>query len=113
MTAVNRDGRPSAYSNYGRGKVSLAAPGGDPDGGARGAIVSDWPGGQYAALAGTSMAAAHVTGAVAVAAALHPDWDSDRLADLLASTAAAACPPGPVGCGDRQYYGAGTLALPH
>ncbi|MER6401352.1 S8 family serine peptidase [Kitasatospora sp. NPDC001603] len=113
VTAVNRDGHPSAYSNFGRGKVSLAAPGGDPDGGPQGAVVSDWPGGQYAALAGTSMAAAHVTGAVAVAAALHPDWDSDRLATLLATTAAAACPPGPYACGDRQYYGAGTLALPH
>ncbi|MEV7025922.1 S8 family serine peptidase, partial [Kitasatospora sp. NPDC093558] len=31
VTAVNRDGRPSSYSNYGRGRVSLAAPGGDPD----------------------------------------------------------------------------------
>ncbi|MFB7616927.1 S8 family serine peptidase [Kitasatospora sp. NPDC056181] len=113
VTAVDRDGGPSAYSNYGRGKVSLAAPGGDPDAGAHGAIVSDWPGGQYAALAGTSMSAAHVTGAVAVAAALHPDWGSDQLASLLAATAAAACPPGPLGCGDRQYYGAGLLALPH
>ncbi|MCG6497577.1 S8 family serine peptidase [Kitasatospora sp. A2-31] len=113
VTALNRDGHPSAYSNYGRGRVSLAAPGGDPDGGPQGAIVSDWPGGQYAALAGTSMAAAHVTGAVAVAAALHPDWGSDRLAELLATTAAASCPPGPQACGDRQYYGAGTLVLPH
>ncbi|MEE1781969.1 S8 family serine peptidase [Streptomyces sp. SP17BM10] len=112
VTAVNRDGRPASYSNYGRGKVSLAAPGGDPDGGPQGAIVSDWPGGQYAALAGTSMAAAHVTGAVAVAAALHPDYDAAGLAALLASTAEATCPPGPYACGDRQYFGAGLLALP-
>ncbi|MFJ9458622.1 S8 family serine peptidase [Kitasatospora sp. NPDC101447] len=112
VTAVDRDGHPSAYTNFGRGRVSLAAPGGDPDGGPQNAIVSDWPGGQYAALAGTSMAAAHVTGAVAVAAALHPDFDSDALAALLANTAAAGCPPGPYACGDRQYFGAGLLALP-
>ncbi|WP_316527354.1 S8 family serine peptidase [Kitasatospora brasiliensis] len=112
VTAVNRDGRPAGYSNHGRGRVSLAAPGGDPDGGAQGAIVSDWPQGQYAALAGTSMAAAHVTGAVAVAAALHPELGSGDLAALLAGTAAAGCPPGPHGCGDRQYFGAGLLVLP-
>ncbi|MFF7995841.1 S8 family serine peptidase [Kitasatospora xanthocidica] len=112
VTAVNRDGHPSAYSNYGRGRVSLAAPGGDPDGGPQNAVVSDWPGGQYAALAGTSMAAAHVTGAVAVAAALHPDYGSAALAALLASTAAAGCQGGPYACGDRQYFGAGLLALP-
>ncbi|MBV2151691.1 S8 family serine peptidase [Kitasatospora sp. SUK 42] len=112
VTAVNRDGRPSAYSNYGRGRVSLAAPGGDPDGGVQGAIVSDWPGGQYAALAGTSMAAAHVTGAVAVAAALHPDLGSDGLAGLLAGAASGACASGVRACGDRQYFGAGLLVVP-
>ncbi|GAB7180732.1 S8 family serine peptidase [Kitasatospora sp. Ki12] len=111
VTAVNRDGHPSGYSNYGRGRVSLAAPGGDPDGGSQNAVVSDWPGGQYAALAGTSMAAAHVTGAVAVAAALHPDYGSDALAALLASTAAAGCQGGPYGCGDRAYFGAGAVVV--
>ncbi|MFE4971947.1 S8 family serine peptidase [Kitasatospora sp. NPDC056651] len=112
VTAVGRDGRPAGYSNHGRGRVSLAAPGGVPDGGPQGAIVSDWPEGQYAALAGTSMAAAHVTGAVAVAAALHPELGSDGLAALLAATAAAGCAPGPHACGERQYFGAGLLTLP-
>ncbi|MEU7093632.1 S8 family serine peptidase [Kitasatospora aureofaciens] len=109
VTAVNRDGSPSSYTNYGRGRISLAAPGGDPDGGAEGAIVSDWPGGRFAALAGTSMSAAHVTGAVAVAAALHPDFGAAQLADLLARTA-AGCPVR--GCGDRGHFGVGLLVVP-
>ncbi|MFD9126654.1 S8 family serine peptidase [Kitasatospora sp. NPDC059571] len=112
VSAVDRSGEPAGYTNYGNGRVTLAAPGGDPDSGVAGAIVSDWPGGRYAALAGTSMAAAHVTGAVAVVAAEHPDWGPGRIADALTEAAAANCPLGPGGCADRRYYGAGVLALP-
>ncbi|QKW21843.1 S8 family serine peptidase [Kitasatospora sp. NA04385] len=113
VTAVDRDGLPSAYSNYGRGKVSIAAPGGDPDGGTQGAVVSDWPGGRYAALAGTSMSAAHVTGAVAVVAARHPDWGPGQITDALSRAAADTCVRTlPFGCQSRDYYGAGILTLP-
>ncbi|GAA2258292.1 MULTISPECIES: S8 family peptidase [Kitasatospora] len=110
--AVDRSGMPTGYSNYGHGRITLAAPGGDPDGGALGGIVSDWPGGRYAALAGTSMAAAHVTGAIAVAAAEHPDFGPDRTVALLILAAAANCPLGQGRCAERDYYGAGVLALP-
>ncbi|MGF1431480.1 S8 family serine peptidase [Kitasatospora sp. LaBMicrA B282] len=113
VSAVTRDGAIAAYSNYGAGRIALAAPGGDPDGGPSGAIVSDWPGGRYAALAGTSMSAAHVTGAIAVAAALHPGWGPAPLRDLLLAQAGANCPVGQGLCRDRRGYGAGIVALPH
>ncbi|WP_329580157.1 S8 family serine peptidase [Kitasatospora sp. NBC_01250] len=113
VSAVTRSGAVAAYSNYGEGRIALAAPGGDPDGGPDEAIVSDWPGGRYAALAGTSMSAAEVTGAIAVAAALHPGWGPERLHELLLSQAQANCPVGPGVCRDRATYGAGIVALPH
>ncbi|MCX4746519.1 S8 family serine peptidase [Kitasatospora sp. NBC_01287] len=113
VSAVTRTGAIAAYSNYGDGRIALAAPGGDPDGGPGEAIVSDWPGGKYAALAGTSMSAAHVTGAIAVAAALHPGWGPDRLRELLLAQAGANCLIGPGLCRERRGYGAGIVALPH
>ncbi|WP_344445433.1 S8 family peptidase, partial [Kitasatospora nipponensis] len=112
VAAVTRSGTVATYSNFGEGRISLAAPGGDPDGGPGEAIVSDWPGGRYAALAGTSMSAAHVTGAVAVAAAGHPGWGPEQLRDLLLGQARANCPTGPGLCRDRRLYGAGIVALP-
>ena len=51
-------------SNYGATSVDLAAPGVG--------ILSTVPGGGYASLSGTSMATAHVTGAVALCAAQSP-----------------------------------------
>ncbi len=113
VSAVTRNGAIASYSNVGDGRITLAAPGGDPDGGVREAIVSDWPGGRYAALAGTSMSAAHVTGAIAVAAAGHPGWGPDRLRALLLAQAQANCPVGPGLCRENRLYGAGIVALPH
>ncbi|MER8186174.1 S8 family serine peptidase [Kitasatospora sp. NPDC094015] len=115
VSAVDRRGLPAGYSNYGRGRISIAAPGGDPDSGAQGAVVSDWPGGTYAALAGTSMSAAHVTGAVAVTSAVHPDWGPQQVIDRLTGAAAAGCQRTAAVCSDpayREYYGAGVLVLP-
>ncbi|MEZ0069252.1 subtilisin family serine protease [Streptacidiphilus sp. MAP12-20] len=113
VSALVQDGSLAAYSNWGSGQVALAAPGGDPDGGMAQAVVSDWPGGRYAALAGTSMAAAHVSGVAAVEAARHPGVRGAALARLLEQQALPlGCPshkPGGKDCPGGAYYGYGLV----
>src|SRR4051794_33233436 len=73
--ALDRDGSRSAYSNIGTTAWSISAPGGTLDGDTAASCASDpqtilstylTEQGGYACLAGTSMAAPHVSGAVAV-----------------------------------------------
>lgn len=119
VTALDADGSLAGYSNWGSGQVELAAPGGDPDGGPGQAVVSDWPGGGYASLAGTSMAAANVSGVAALEAALHPGASSAELARLLETGAVPLdCPDhdpvhGGSGCPGGAYYGYGLAVAPH
>ena len=71
VAATGRDGRLASYSQYGAG-IDLAAPGGDTESetcNVRDCVVSTWSDGrrhQFAALAGTSMAAPHVSGVAAL-----------------------------------------------
>jgi hypothetical protein len=73
----NRDAR-AWFSNYGRSTVDLGAPGSS--------ILSTWPGASYRSLDGTSMAAPHVTGAVALAKAAFPTASGEGLKALLLRT---------------------------
>lgn len=64
VAAIDRKGDLAKFSNYGKTKVDVAAPGVD--------ILSTFMGGGYKVLSGTSMAAPHVTGLAALMIAAHP-----------------------------------------
>jgi subtilisin family serine protease len=76
-STTNRDAR-SWFSNYGLKSVDLGAPGSS--------ILSTWPGASYRYLDGTSMAAPHVSGAVALAKAAFPASSAEGLKALLLRT---------------------------
>jgi subtilisin family serine protease len=78
VAATSRSGRLIGISNRGAGTVDLAAPGQS--------IVSTAMGGDYEIRTGTSMAAPHVAGTLALLAAAAPDLGADALqAAVLAS----------------------------
>ncbi|MGW8397114.1 S8 family serine peptidase [Streptomyces lydicus] len=85
-TGVNK--LKSYYSNYGLGQIDVAAPGGDskqvPELPAKnGNILSTMPGGDWAYLAGTSMATPHVAGVAALLKSAHPKSGPQEIQWLL------------------------------
>ncbi|MGW7490338.1 S8 family serine peptidase [Streptomyces sp. NPDC054786] len=85
-TGVNK--LKSYYSNYGLGQIDVAAPGGDskqvPELPAKnGNILSTMPGGDWAYLAGTSMATPHVAGVAALLKSAHPKSSPQEIQWLL------------------------------
>lgn len=118
VTATTRDDQLASYSSSSSGLLRkarwpVAAPGGEAEtdprdcgtgGTPKGVLSTYWPG-DYACLAGTSMAAPHVSGALAVllSTGLRPQAAIDRLL-------ATATDLGPSGRDDRFGYGRIDLA---
>jgi subtilisin family serine protease len=102
----------SSYSNYGAGKIDVAAPGGDPGNQDQG-VYSTVPGGKFGYKAGTSMASPHVAGVAALLASVHPDASPAKLTALLRKQAQDLPCPEDDRCtgGDavNSFYGEGQV----
>lgn len=89
--ATNAQGSRASYSNYGS-RIDLMAPGGEPNGQQ---VVSTLESGQYGGKAGTSMAAPHVAGVLALMKSKQPALTAAEAISILKETAkplgAAAC----------------------
>jgi subtilisin family serine protease len=75
----------ASFSNYSASRITVAGPG------VR--TWSTWPGGQYRAISGTSMASPHAAGVAALIASRHPSWSAERIKrELLATAKPLPCP---------------------
>jgi subtilisin family serine protease len=79
VAATDRNDQLASFSNYGAGSVALAAPGVE--------ILSTTPNNTYSWYSGTSMAAPHVTGVLALLKSQHPSWSYGQLINQILSTA--------------------------
>lgn len=114
VSSTGPDGRLAAYSNYGPGAIDIAAPGGDfgrypQSGWWTDMCLGAYPGGRYAWMAGTAMAAAKVAAAVALAAAsqLRRTGRKPHPARATAAVLQAARSPGHTGA--DPLYGRGLV----
>ncbi|MFB7620279.1 S8 family serine peptidase [Kitasatospora sp. NPDC056181] len=100
----------ASYSNFGRGVIDVAAPGGD---GATG-VYSTLPGGKYGTKSGTSMASPHVTGVAALIASTDPSLTpADIRARLATQANDLACPASDSRCtgttANNAFFGEGQV----
>ena len=98
VAATDRNDRLAGFSNDGPNTVALAAPGVS--------ILSTTRGGGYGYKSGTSMAAPHVAGALALLADEHPIWSAPQvIARLLANVDPIPGLAGRVSTGGRLNIG--------
>ncbi|WKE72407.1 S8 family serine peptidase [Streptomyces sp. WP-1] len=90
VAATGAKGLKASYSNYGRGVIDIAAPGGDSTvyqppapPATSGLILGTLPGGKWGYMAGTSMATPHVAGVAALIKSTHPHASAALVKALL------------------------------
>jgi len=79
VAALDRSDNLASFSNYGARTVDIGAPGVS--------ILSTTPNNTYRTYSGTSMAAPHVTGVLALVRDLHPNWTYRQIIDQVLGTA--------------------------
>ena len=105
VSAVDRTRELAPYSNDGLGIVDVAAPGDE--------VLSTVPGGKYAVESGTSMAAPHAAGVLALIASRHPKFTPTQLTATLKKQARPLPCATDSGCRRKgsltSYYGHGLV----
>ncbi len=95
VAATDHDGNRASFSNYGD-YIDVAAPGAS--------IASTYPGSQYAALSGTSMASPHVAALAALIRSTNPELNNEQVMQLMRDTSTDLGKPG-----KDDYFGYGQI----
>ncbi|WP_151735872.1 S8 family peptidase [Paenibacillus tengchongensis] len=97
VAATGQNGERASFSNYGD-YIDVSAPGES--------IASTYPGSQYAALSGTSMASPHVAALAGLVRALNPALSNKEVMELMTSNAVDLGDPG-----HDKYFGWGQVDI--
>lgn len=95
VAATDANHNKASFSNYGN-YIDVAAPGDS--------IASTYPGGQYAALSGTSMSSPHVAALAGLIRSINPNLNNEQVMDVMRQSAVDLG-----NAGKDDYYGYGEI----
>ena len=107
VSAIQQSGTKASFSNYGKNKIDVAAPG-------VGVLSTIWPGDQaYGSFSGTSMASPHVAGVIALIESTTPGLSLKQMTQRLYDTSVDKACGGAPGCegpaDNNGFYGRGVV----